>query len=187
MPPHARVDGPKASDVIFSFRPEPTFSKTFSPLLAGFLVAIVAFSLIGFSRDGNVSLLLLSIGSGVAVAALLYGLTLLVDRAQASAHLEVLSDGTLIFRNAVGRVRRIGLRGAREVSARDLKGAPGRGSAGSPTLMRRLSRRSSFGPKLTQVRIRDENGKKLYFVVSGQIPRRELDRFYEIAESFRRL
>lgn len=186
MPPAARVDTGRSSEVLFSFRPKPTFSKTFSFLLGGLLAAIVVVAVIGFSRDKNVSLLVISVASGAAVVALLYGLTLLVDRAQASAHLQICSDGILIFRNAVGRVRRIGLKGARSVTARNLKGAPTRASLPS-TRPHRPSRGPTLGPKLTQVRIRDRDGKKLYFVMSGEIPRRELDRFYEIADTFMKL
>ena len=172
-----------SSDVLFSFRPQATFSKTFSTLLAVLLLAIVVFSIVGFTRDGNLSLLLLSIGSGVALVGLLYLLTRLVDKAQASARLEVRSDGILIFRNAVGRVRTIGLKGARSVQARNLKGTPNR----VPDLSRtrtRLSRPPTLGPKLTQIRIKDHNGKKLSFVLSGEMPRQELDRFYEVTDAF---
>lgn len=195
MPPASRVGAVEAteaveakdsSDVLFSFRPQPTFSSTFSFLLGALLVAIVVFAVIGFSRDGRLSLLLISVGSGVALVALLYGLTLLVDRAQSSAHLQVRSDGTLTFRNAVGRVRSIELRGALSVTARNLKGAPTRASIPS-TRPRRIGSGPTLGPKLTQVRIRDRSGKKLYFVMSGEIPRKELDRFYEIADAFMQL
>ena len=181
--PSSLVTTEDSSEVVFSFRPQPTFSKTFSTLLGVLLLGIVVFSVIAFTRDENLPVLLLSIGSGIVLVALLYGGTRLVDKAQASARVEVRSDGILVFRNAVGRVRRIGLRGARSVQARSLKGTPTRARELTHTRTR-LHRAPTFGPKLTQIRIRDRDGKKLYFVLSGEIPRQELDRFYEVADAF---
>ena len=173
----------ESTDVLFSFRPQPTFSKTFSVLLGALLVAIVIVAIVGFTRDQSLPRLLWSLLSGVGFVALLYLLTLLVDKAQSSARVEVRSDGTLVFRNAVGRVRTIGLRGASSVRAQKLKGAWSR-AHGETFTGNRLNLDPTFGPKLTQIRVRDRNGKRLNFVVSGDIPPRELERFYEIADAF---
>jgi hypothetical protein len=185
MPPDSSTATIQPNDVLFSFGPRATFSRTFSTLLATLLLGILIFAFVDFNRNGDTSRLFATAATGTGCVGLLYLLTRLVDKAQASARLEVTSDGTLTFRNAVGRVRRIDLVGARSLQVRNFKGAATRYQPVSGTqTYRRLNRGSIFGPKLTQIRIRDQHGKKLHLVFSGDMPGQQLERFYEVAGAF---
>jgi hypothetical protein len=111
-----------------------------------------------------------------------------VDRAQERIRVEVLPQGVLRFRNLVGREREIPLRDAQSFEVKDLRGKPRLVStmggarrrnpfSGDVELRGRSGDRRS--PHLTEIRVKDQSGKRHVIRLSGAMPVKEVRRLNE--------
>ena len=148
MPARSDRDAP---EVLLSYQPESAFTRTVGWVLIAIPLLLAALSFLDFARNPSAGLLVLNLLIGFGGAAVMYGLSKAVDRAQESCRLEVLDDATLRWRNILGRVRVLPLDDATDFEVKDFRRKPsmihrGRGDP-SPSSF-------STAPHVTQIRVR---------------------------------
>ncbi|MGH2778868.1 MAG: hypothetical protein ACRDJB_09490 [Actinomycetota bacterium] len=160
--------------VLFSYRPEPSFTRTMGWAFAVVpLIGVIGafFDLLSGRSPGVVTLTILI---SLALAGLIYLISRSVDRLQKRICIEVLDVGLIRFRNVMGKVREIPLRNAQSFDIKDRRGKPrltqkdggdavGFESGSGP-------RRS---PHFTEVHVRDAQGKRHVITLSGAMEPRE--------------
>ncbi|MGH2736852.1 MAG: hypothetical protein ACRDKZ_14830 [Actinomycetota bacterium] len=172
--------------VLFSFSPEASFTRTFGWMVCALPVAIgvvAAFADLAADQSSTTIVVTLVL-SGLAFVVLLV-LSRLVDRAQSRIRLEIRGDGMLVFRNVLGRERRVPLVGARSLNVRALRGKPrilGRTDEGGFNVRR--TSMAEYVPHFMEIIVRDERGRRHRFTLSGMLPREDLRRFYDVADDF---
>jgi hypothetical protein len=171
-----RDTSPEAtSGVLFSYRPEASFTRTMGWAFAAVpLIGVIGafFDLLSGRSLGVVALTVLI---SLALSGLIYLASRSVDRLQERICIEVLDSGFLRFRNVMGKVREIPLRNAQSFDIKDRRGKPRlsqkdhgdaigfKGGSGS--------RRS---PHFTEVHVRDAQGKRHVITLSGAMDPREV-------------
>lgn len=164
-----------SSGVLFSYRPEASFTRTMGWAFAAVpLIGVVGafFDLLSGRSLGIVALTLLI---SLALAGLIYLASRSVDRLQERIRIEVLDSGSLRFRNIMGKVREIPLRNAQSFDVKDRRGKPRLGLKDEGDAVGHEggsgSRRS---PHFTEVHVRDAQGKRHVVTLSGAMDPREV-------------
>jgi len=184
-------------EVLYSYQPEGSFTRTTGWLFAILPLIGVLAGLIDLFSGRSAAVGLMTIGLALALAGLLYLGSRSVDRAQERIRVEVLSNGVLRFRNLIGRVREIPMGSAQSFEVKDLRGKPRlvstRGEAGTRRMNllsgdveirgRTGNRRS---PHLTEIRVKDERGKRHVFRLSGAMPAKEVRRLKKTIDAVRK-
>ena len=184
-------------EVLYRYQPEGSFTRTMGWLFAIVPLIGVLAGLIDLFSGRSVAVGLITIGLSLALAGLLYLGSRSVDRAQERIRVEVLSTGVLRFRNLIGRVREIPMRSAQSFEVKDLRGKPriastrGMGGtrrmnlfSGDVELRGRSGNRRS--PHLTEIRVRDERGKRHVIRLSGSMPVKEERKLKQAIEAIRK-
>jgi hypothetical protein len=192
MSEHSGDNGPMGTDtspeassrVLFSYRPEASFTRTMGWAFA----AVPLIGVIGafFDLLGGRSLVVvaLTILISIALSGLIYLASRSVDRLQERIRLEVHDTGLLRFRNVMGRVREIPLRDAQSFDIKDRRGKPRltHKDAGD-TLGFKGGSRSRRSPHFTEIYVRDAGGKRHIVTLSGAIDPREIRKLRAAVES----
>jgi hypothetical protein len=186
----------RSDELLYRYQPEGSFTRTMGWIFAILPVIGVLAGLIDLLSGRSATIGLVTIGVSLALAGLLFLGSLSVDRAQERISLEVLPQGVLRFRNLIGKVREIPLRHAQSFEVKDLRGKPrivstigGSGSrrrnpfSGDVELKGRTGDRRS--PHLTEIRVRDESGKRHVIRLSGAMPLKEVRRLNEAVNTVR--
>ena len=170
---------PDPAEVVYSFSPLATFTRTLGwPFVAIPLLGVVG-GIIDLIRGGAPGVAALTISISLGVCGLLYLGSRAVDRAQERIRVEVLTTGVLRHRNILGRTREIPLRSARSVDVKELRGKPRVRKAEEGASAGRLRDTELQGeirgsPHVTQIRVRDERGRRHVVTLSGPLPRNEI-------------
>ena len=184
-------------EVLYRYQPEGSFTRTTGWLFAVLPLIGVLAGLIDLFSGRSAAVGLITIGLALALAGLLYLGSRSVDRAQERIRVEVLSSGVLRFRNLIGRIREIPMSSAKSIEVKDLRGKPRLGSTRGEAGTRRLNlfsgdvelrgrsgnRRS---PHLTEIRVKDERGKRHVIRLSGAMPVKEVRRLNEAIDAVRK-
>jgi hypothetical protein len=183
-----------SDEVVYRYQPEGSFTRTMGWLFALLPLIGVLAGLIDLFSGRSATVGLVTIGLSLGLAGLLYLGSRAVDRAQERIRVEVLPQGVLRFRNLVGREREIPLRDAQSFEVKDLRGKPRLVStmggarrrnpfSGDVELRGRSGNRRS--PHLTEIRVKDERGKRHVIRLSGAMPVKEVRRLNEAINSVR--
>jgi hypothetical protein len=186
----------RSDEVLYRYQPEGSFTRTMGWIFAILPVIGVLGGLIDLFSGRSATVGLVTIGLSLALAGLLFLGSRSVDRAQERISVEVLPQGVLRFRNLIGKVREIPLRRAQSFEVKDLRGKPrivstagGPGKrrhnpfSGDVELKGRTGDRRS--PHLTEIRVRDERGKRHVIRLSGAMPLKEVRRLKEAVTAVR--
>jgi len=184
-------------EVLYRYQPEGSFTRTTGWLFAIVPLIGVLAGLIDLFSGRSAVVGLITIALSLALAGLLYLGSRTVDRAQERIRVEVLPSGVLRFRNLIGRIREIPMRNSQSFEVKDLRGKPrlvsNRGEAGTRRmnlfsgdveLRGRTGNRRS--PHLTEIRVRDERGKRHVIRLSGSMPVKEVRRLKETIDDVRK-
>ena len=186
----------RSDEVLYRYQPEGSFTRTMGWIFAILPAIGVLGGLIDLFSGRSATIGLVTIGLSLALAGLLFLGSRSVDRAQERISVEVLPQGVLRFRNLIGKVREIPLRNAQSFEVKDLRGKPrivstmgGAGTrrrnpfSGDVQLKGRTGDRRS--PHLTEIRVRDERGKRHVIRLSGAMPLKEVRRLNEAVNAVR--
>jgi len=189
-------EGPRVSDeILFSYQPEASFTRTIGWLFAIVPLIGVLAGIIDLFSGRAVSVGLVTIAVSIAVAGLVYLGSRSIDRVQQRIRVQVLASGVMRFRNFVGRVREIPLRKARSFEIKDLRGKPRIAGGGAGSRLRNpfsseleLKGRSGDrrSPHFTEIRVKDEQGKRHVVTLSGAMPVKEARRLKEAVNAVRK-
>lgn len=186
-------------EVVFSYQPEASFTRTMGWTFAAVpLIGVVGafFDLLSGRSLGVVALTILI---SLALSGLIYLASRAIDRLQERIRVEVLGSGTLRFRNIMGNVREIPLRGAQSLAIKDRRGKPriGRKDAPGGDDYGRSSRNPFAGgdvelkgksgdrrsPHFTEIQVHDAQGKRHVVTLSGAMDAKEARRLNEALEA----
>jgi len=198
VPMEAEETRGQADEVLYHYQPDGSFTRTMGWIFVVLPCIGVLAGLIDLLSGRSATVGVITIGLSLALAGLLYLGSRSVDRAQERIRIEVLSNGVLRFRNLIGRVREIPLRSAQSFEVKDLRGKPrlvssfsgdGRRKripfSGDVELKGRTGDRRS--PHLTEVRVRDQHGKRHVIRLSGSMPLKEVRRLNEAMKAVRKI
>ena len=185
----------QAEEVLYRYQPEGSFTRTMGwpfAILPG--IGVLA-GLVDLFSGRSATVGVITIGLSLALAGLLYLGSRSIDRAQERIRIEILSQGVLRFRNLVGRVREIQLRDAQSFEVKDLRGKPRIVStmggnrrrnpfSGDVELKGRTGDRRS--PHLTEIKVKDQRGKRHVIRLSGSMPVKEVRRLNEAVNAVRK-
>jgi hypothetical protein len=178
---------PPAPEPLFSYRPEPSFTRTFGWIVCLVPLVGLASGVIDILNDRATSGLLTVAISLVAIA-VLWLISRSIDRAQTRIRLDVLGNGSLRFRNVAGRVRSIDLKDHEAFVVRELRGRPRRFTrTDDGEVSVQHSTVSEASPHFVEIRVLDRRGKRHKLTLSGGIPKRELARLYDAVDMAREL
>jgi hypothetical protein len=192
MSEHSGDNGPMGTDtspeassrVLFSYRPEASFTRTMGWAFA----AVPLIGVIGafFDLLGGRSLVVvaLTILISIALSGLIYLASRSVDRLQERIRLDVHDTGLLRFRNVMGKVREIPLRDAQSFVIKDRRGKPRltHKDAGD-TVGFKGGSGSRRSPHFTEIQVRDARGKRHVVTLSGAMDPREIRKLRAAVES----
>ena len=187
----------QSKKVLYRYQPEASFTRTMGWLFAILPLIGVLAGLIDLFSGRSATVGLVTIGVSLALAGLIYLASRTVDRAQERISIEILSRGVLRFRNLIGLVREIPLRDAQSFEVKDLRGKPrlvssfggdGRKKripfSGDVELRGRTGDRRS--PHLTEIKVKDQRGKRHVIRLSGSMPVKEVRRLNEAINAVRK-
>lgn len=163
-----------SSGILFSYRPEASFTRTMGWAFAAVpLIGVVGafFDLMG---GRSLSVVALTVLISLALSGLIYLGSRSIDRLQERICIEVLDGGFLRFRNIMGKVREIPLRNAQSFDVKDRRGKPrlGHKDNGDGVGFKGASG-SRRSPHFTEIQVRDAQGKRHVVTVSGAMDPRE--------------
>jgi hypothetical protein len=177
---------PSEDGALFAFSPEASFTRTFGWMVCALPVAVgVVAALADLAAGQPATTIVTTLFVSAIVFVVLLATSRFIDRAQRRIRLEVRADGTLLFRNVLGRVRRVSLRGAHSFNVRALRGKPrilGRTDEGGFEVRRTAM--AEYAPHFMEITVRDEGGRRHKFTLSGLLPRDDLRRLYDAVDEF---
>lgn len=176
MPTTPTQDAP---EVLFSYQPESDFTRTAGWLLIAIPLMLAGLSLLDYWRNPSGRLLAINLLIGIGGAAGMYAVSKVVDRAQENCRLEVLDDGTLRWRNMLGRMRELPLSDATDFEIKDFRKKPSIIHRNEVVPQRPLL---STAPHLTQIRVRYRTKRRHNITMTGTLSQEDRRKLNDAVE-----
>ena len=157
-----------SSGILFSYRPEASFTRTMGWAFAAVPLIGVVGALFDLLSGRSLGVVALTIVISLALSGLIHLGSRSIDRLQERIRIEVLDSGFLRFRNVMGKVREIPLRNAQAFDVKDRRGKPrlGHKDDGDGVGFKGASG-SRRSPHFTEIHVRDAQGKRHVVTLSG--------------------